>query len=472
MSWFDLLPTPLWAAVAADSSGELIKHGHTEQVSNLMERLPLPNLLSVIAVVFIGTLVMSKFARRLQVPAVLGVLLLGAAINPEEQFFGPAGVESLHVVSLTMLLFYAGLTTRLKSIRQFLGYGLLLAVGGVAVSSLVFGLIIFGVYTLFGTASNDVSALPIGICMLIAASLGSTDAGATLSVLASVQRFVPERVRLLLEFESSVNDPAAILFLMLVIGIFYSTGTGTAVYNDGLVGGVAGEFQAFVKSIGSGIMVGLILTYVSQHVVRHFVVTRDQILIVGISIAMASYGLASMLKGSGFISAYVTGVFLASNIYDNPLITKELLENSLEPFNTFSEMLVFLLFGVIIDPYNIRYVLPEGIVCAAGLMLIARPVSVLLFKRFSPFNNKENILICWCGLRGAVPLALTFTVIHTINKIPGLSATQIEFYHQQVEGLIFLTVLLNLALQGLSLPWLSRQLGLSGPTEPEPAEAV
>jgi len=34
-----------------------------------------------------------------------------------------------------------------------------------------------------------------------------------------------------------------------------------------------------------------------------------------------------------------------------------------------------------------------------------------------------------------------------------------------VEGLIFLTVLLNLALQGLSLPWLSRQLGLSGPTD-------
>jgi len=465
MSWFDLSPIALWAAAAAESGAELIKPEQAQQVTNLMEKLSLPALLSLIAVVFIGTLVMSKFARRLQVPAVLGVLLLGAAINPEEQFFGPVGVESLHVVSLTMLLFYAGLTTRLKNIRQFLGYGLLLAVGGVAVSSLVFGLIIFGVYALFSTTLNDVSMLPIGICLLIAASLGSTDAGATLSVLSSVQRFVPKRVRSLLEFESSVNDPAAILFLMLVIGIFYGNGHTVAISGDGMVEGVAGEFQAFLKSIGSGIMVGLILTYIGQHVVRHFVISRDQILIVGISIAMASYGLATLLRGSGFISAYVTGVFLASNIYDNPLITEELLENSLEPFNTFTEMLVFLLFGVIIDPFNIRHVMPEGIVCALGLMFIARPVSVFLFKPFAPFNNRENVLICWCGLRGAVPLALTYTVIHTIEKIPGLTATQIEMYNQQVEGLVFLTVLLNLALQGLSLPWLSRQLGLSGPTD-------
>jgi len=462
MSCFHQSPIALWAAAAANSGAELIKPKQAEQVTNLMEKLSLPALLSLIAMVFIGTLVMSKFARRLQVPAVLGVLLLGAAINPEEQFFNNTGVENLHIVSLTMLLFYAGLTTRIKNIRQFLGYGLMLAVGGVAVSSLVFGLIIFAVYALFSGTSNEVSILPLGICMLIAASLGSTDAGATLSVLSSVQRYVPERVRNLLEFESSVNDPAAILFLMLVTGIFYGSGHSAAIIGQGVVGGVAGEFQTFFKSIGSGIMVGLILTYISQHIVRHYVISRDQILIVGISIAIASYGMASLLKGSGFISAYVTGVFLASNIYDNPLITEELLENSLESFNTFTEMLVFLMFGIIIDPLNILNVLPEGFVCALSLMFIVRPVSVFLFKRFAPFNNRETILICWCGLRGAVPLALTYAVIHTIENIPSVSSPQIEMYTQQVEGLIFLTVLLNLALQGLSLPWLSRKLGLTG----------
>jgi steroid 5-alpha reductase family enzyme len=58
------------------------------------------------------------------------VLLLGAAINPEERIFGPEAVENLHIISLTLLLFYAGLKTNIKQIRHFLGYGLLLAIGG------------------------------------------------------------------------------------------------------------------------------------------------------------------------------------------------------------------------------------------------------------------------------------------------------------------------------------------------------
>ena len=469
MSWFAAWTGPLLAAVQEPTTASQA----TSTMTGMMQRLPFPMLMTVVSLAFLATLVASKFARKLQVPAILGVLLLGAAINPEVKAFGPQAVENLHIISLTMLLFYAGLRTNIKQIRHFLAYGLLLAVGGVVVSSVIFGLVIYVIYLLFGSVIDQTSVepLPLSLCMLVAACLGSTDAGATLSVLSTVSRYVPRRVRALLEFESSVNDPAAILFLLLVAGLSFSKPEAAQPINDVIVTGVAGQIQGFIKSIGSGIMVGLILTYIGQYILRHFITSKDQILIMGIAIAMAAYGLSTQLEGSGFISAYVTGLFLANNIYDNPLITSEVLENSLESFNTMTEMLVFLLFGVIIDPRNILLVLPEGILCALALMLVARPLSVLVFNRLSPFNWRENVLIAWCGLRGAVPLALAYTVIHAIRELPGISATARLNLSNEVEGLIFLVVLLNLSLQGLTLPLLSRRLGLQGDVDEAAAAA-
>ena len=429
-----------------------------------LEAVPLEAQVLFIGVVFLGTLIVSRFSIRIGVPAILGVLALGLMINIHVLDVSHGEVEKLHVFALALLLFYAGLKTDIQSIRGFLEYGLLLAVGGVAISTLILGAAIYWLSSASG--SNLVPGLaetmPLGAAFLIAACLGSTDAGATLSVLSSVSRFVPDRVRRLLEFESSVNDPAAILFLLLVVGLSFTKPEVTQTLNDVAMTGIPGQIQAFIKSIGSGIMVGLILTYLGQYILRHFVTSKDQVLIVGIAISVAAYGLSTLLLGSGFISAYVTGLFLANNIYDNPLITSESLENSLESFNTMMEMLVFLLFGVIINPSNISLVLPEGILCSLALMLVARPLSVLAFSWVSPFNWRENVLIAWCGLRGAVPLALSYTVIHTIHELPGISAETTAKLSGEVEGLIFLVVLLNLSIQGLTLPVLSRRLGLRG----------
>lgn len=406
--------------------------------------LPLPGLLAAIAVTYLATLVVSRLAVQLRVPAILGILVLGVAIQPGEQLFSVQAVETLHTVTLSMLLFVAGLNSDTHHIRGFLNYGVLLAVGGVAVSSLLLGGLIWAVFSGLG------NPIPLSVALLVAACLGSTDAGATLSVLRGVQDRVPVRVRSLLEFESSVNDPAAILFLFLIVGLA-SSGGGDA-------GTLLDQLQSFLKSVGSGILVGLILTYLAQFVLNHLVTSKDQILVVGISMALASYGFAALLGGSGFIAAYVTGLFLANNIYENPLITPELLEHSLEPFNTTMQITVFLLFGVLIDANGIPAALLAGGLVAAGLMLIARPASVLLFQRWSPFNWRAGALISWCGLRGAVPIALGYSVTQALPSLPGLSPSEIPPLTNLIEALIFVVVFLNLSVQGLTLPWLCRQL--------------
>ncbi|MCP9884683.1 cation:proton antiporter [Synechococcus sp. ATX 2A4] len=409
-------------------------------------QLSLPGVLAIISATYLATLVASRVAVQLRVPAILGILLLGVAIQPGPSLLSVTAVDALNTVTLSMLLFVAGLNSDTQHIRGFLGYGVLLAVGGVAVSSLLLGGLIWLVFAGLG------NPIPLTLALLVAACLGSTDAGATLSVLRGVQDRIPVRVRSLLEFESSVNDPAAILFLFLILGL---SGQGGS---EG--GALLDQLQGFIRSVGSGILVGLILTYLAQFVLNRLITSQDQILVVGIAIALASYGFASLLGGSGFIAAYVTGLFLANNIYDNKLITPELLEHSLEPFNTTMQITVFLLFGVLIDATSIPGALLPGALVALGLMLVARPLSVLVFQRWSPFDWRAGALISWCGLRGAVPIALGYSVTKSLPSLPGLSSTELPQLENLVEAVIFVVVFFNLCVQGLSLPWLCRQLKL------------
>ena len=420
--------------------------------------LPVAGLMTLVSLAFLATLVASKVSIRLGIPAILGVLLLGVLINGDYSMFSPEGVEALHVVSLSMLLFYAGLSTNFGRLRQLLGFGLCLAVGGVVVSSGLLGAAIWAITHGLGQVwPATITGLPFAVCLLIAASLGSTDAGATLSVLRGVGKLVPERVKNLVEFESSVNDPSAILFLYLVIGLTATSGSaGTSDHAT-----IVLQIQSFIKSIGSGIMVGLILTYIAQFVLKSVVTSRDQVLVVGLAVAMSSYGVATLLGGSGFISAYVTGCFLANNIYDNPYITQEVMASSLEPFNTLMELTVFLLFGVLFDPSYIPANLLAGLLISGTLMLLVRPLSVLFFQPLSPLSKRETALVCWCGLRGAVPLALAYSVVHAIPNINGISEAQAAAMEPEVQGLIFVVVVSNLLLQGLSLPHLCRAVNPS-----------
>jgi len=188
-------------------------------------------------------------------------------------------------------------------------------------------------------------------------------------------------------------------------------------------------------------------------------------LIVSMSIAFMDYGCTQLLGGSGFVAVYVTGVFMTNLTYQRAEINHESIQEVLLPFNTMTEISIFLIFGLLVDPSNLLPALPVGVAVAAVLMLIARPLSVLCFQKASPFNWRDSLLIAWCGLRGAVPLALSFSVIRVIPQLRGLPSEAAPLLAQNCQSIVFITVILNLCLQGLSLPTLCRWL--SDPAKPE-----
>lgn len=426
--------------------------------------LPLQALL--VGVLFLGTLAISRFSMKIGVPTILGVLLLGLSINSTTPLLDPTTIERLHTLSLAMLLFYAGLRSERRAIRGFLEYGVLLAVGGVIVSSLVLGLIVWSVATPeAGGFGLGFGQIPLPVALLIAACLGSTDAGATISVLERLPRRIPERLQSLLEFEASLNDPAAILFLGLVVGLF----SGDQPHAGGGSHLLLAQLRVFLQLVGSGLLIGVLMGYVARFSLEHLVERREELLVLGIGIALLTYGTAELLEGSGLIAAYATGAMMSNHVYRNSRVSPEALLETLQPFNTMTEVVVFLIFGLTMRPGALLASLPEGILIALGLMLIARPLSVLALQPVSPFSRREGVLIAWCGLRGAVPLALSFVTVEAIPLLRGIDPAAVPTLQNTVQVIVFCVVVLNLLIQGLSLPRVCRALALgSAPFQPQP----
>ena len=426
-----------------------------------LSSVPIELQVLFIGAIYLGSLMMTRCSVKVGVPGILGVLILGLVINIKVLHVTPQDVASLQVFTLALLLFYAGLKTDIKAIRGFLNYGLLLAMGGVVVSTLLLGL---GLLWLGSSSATGIepglgNRMPIGVAMLVAACLGATDTGPTLSVLRRVGQLFPERLRLLLEFESAVNDPSALITYQIVLSLFVAGGSTGRMLN--MAGGI---LEGLVHQLGTGVLLGIGFGYLARLIINRFVVDQEQLLIVAMSVSFMDYGFTAWLGGSGFVAVYVTGALMTNFKYRNPGVNHNALQDVLIPFNSMTEVTIFLLCGLLVNPADLLPSLPMGIGAAALLMLVARPLSVICFQPFSPFSWRDTALIGWCGLRGAVPLALSFEVVQAIPTLRGVPAAMGSTLANNAQSIVFIVVIINLLVQARTLPPLCRWL--SGQAKP------
>jgi len=407
----------------------------------------------------------AEISKRLGFPGILGVLLLGISLGiPLNSGLVDSGaVETLHLLALAMLLFYAGLCVDIACLRRILVYGLLLALVGVVVSSLSLGFLIHWL------SSNDAgsiqfgfdsaTSIPMGVALLLASCLGSTDAGATLSVLSSVKDRLAPRLTNTLEFESSVNDPTAILFFGLVSGLFFHHSSGGGQETGQMLMSEIGNFSRLVFS---GVVMGFITSFAARFIVAQFEDEETRLIVI-IANVMAVYGITNFFGGSGLLAAYVCGVILNRPYADSELDSQGNnleLQRLLAPINCLAEYVIFLLLGMLVDWQTMWKVMPLAILISLSLNLICRPLSVWILNRYSPLNRRESIFLGWCGLRGAVPLALAFEMSHEIIKMPGMNEALAATTASNCTALIFDVVLFSLVVQGSTLAPLAKLLGI------------
>ncbi len=97
-----------------------------------------------------------------------------------------------------------------------------------------------------------------------------------------------------------------------------------------------------------------------------------------------------------------------------------------------------------------------GLGCVLGLMLMRWPLIQLTGLGLPSLDWKEKALLSWIAPRGIVTAAVVSLFALELDRaeVPG-GAT--------LKGLVFLTILMTVGLQGFTAPWLVQRLGLAQP---------
>jgi cell volume regulation protein A len=126
-----------------------------------------------------------------------------------------------------------------------------------------------------------------------------------------------------------------------------------------------------------------------------------------------------------------------------------------------AQIAMFVALGLLVFPSDLGDVWLKGTALALVLVLVARPLSALVSTAFERFTTGERVVLGWAGLRGAVPVVLaTFPVIEGVPQ--GRSR---DFFN-----IVFFAVVISTLLQGTTVEWLARRLGVttSEPALPRP----
>jgi cell volume regulation protein A len=328
-----------------------------------------------------------------------------------------------------LILYEGGLQTSWRRLREVAVPAALLSTVGVFVTALVTGL---AAHALF-----DLSWLE---AILLGAVVSSTDAAAVFATL----RFTHIRRRLArtLEAESGGNDPMAIaLTLGLIAWIERPHSHGL----DDLV-------ILIVRQLGLGLLIGAALGAIATWVFARIPQSIGAFApVASIAVAALSFGAADVIGGSGFLAVYLVGLAVGST----PSRYRRQLVAFHEGIAFVAQVALFVVLGLLVFPRELPHVALPGLALAFLLMLVARPAAVWASTAVSAFTHRDRVLVGWAGLRGAAPIVVATFVLS--SHVP---------HREAIFNAVFFVVVVSAIVQGSTLEWVARRLGLISPAPP------
>lgn len=202
-----------------------------------------------------------------------------------------------------------------------------------------------------------------------------------------------------------------------------------------------------------GIIVGYLISRVAKFLFDHLKSeNRGYYYVLIIGTILLGYGAADAIRANGIIAVFFMGYWLGNSDF----VAKRGVSNFLEGVSTFCNMALFLMLGLLAFPRSFIHVWKEGLLIAALMIVVARPIAVWLSTLPFKYTTKERGFLCWGGIKGAVPIVLA-----TYPAAYGLDPSESVF------NIIFFAVIVSCLLQGSTLGILARKLKLSVPKPPE-----
>lgn len=389
----------------------------------------------IVAILILVGIASSKFSTRLGLPVL--VLFLGVGMLAGSEGIGGIEFEDYELahgigsVALAIILFDGGLRTTLGAFRMVLVPAVLLATVGVFITAAITGL-----------AASWITGVPLLLGLLLGSIVGSTDAAAVFAVLRSKGLNLRERLASLLEVESASNDPMAIFLTVGLLQVLL----GQVELGPGLI-------KLFVLQMSVGAVVGLLVGKAAVWAINRVNLDAAGLYPVLVTATgLLAFGVAANLGGSGFLAVYLAGIVIGNS----RIVFKTGILRFHDGAAWLSQITMFVLLGLLAFPSRLLGVASEGVLVAAVLLFVARPLAVAAILAWFGFSLKELLLVSWVGLKGAVPVVLA-----TFPLLLGLEGGETIF------DMVFFVVLVSSVLQGWTLPPAARLLGLQVPPKPE-----
>jgi NhaP-type Na+/H+ or K+/H+ antiporter len=362
-----------------------------------------------------------------------GILLGPAVLDLVDLERDAAAIVLLLEITLALVLFTDAMTVRRRDLHiggflpgRLLGIGLPLSIG--AGWLLAWALL---------------PGLTMWELALVGAILAPTDAALGKAAISSPR--VPALVRQGFNVESGLNDglvlPLFILFLAAIPGTHYAQE------------GVAGVFwRALVLSTALGLLVGRFGGRLLQWSQVRGWVTWQWRQIYLLAVAGASYELAVVADGSGFIAAWVGGFafgfalrrYRAGGETEGPERTADFAEN----LGGLAASVSLLVFGAVLLGPALEYLSWRIVLYAVLSLTVVRMVPVALSLAGSRLRPPTVAYIGWFGPRGLASVVLALLVVE--EQVPGA---------QLLGRVVAITVGLSVLLHGVSAVGLAERYG-------------
>jgi Na+/H+ antiporter len=384
-------------------------------------------------------------AERIGVPYPVLLVGVGAAISSLPGISIPQLAPNVvFYVFLPPLIYYAANFIAPDDLRANARPIGLLSVGLVIVTTAAIAGVLVGL-----------AGLPLAVALVAGAVVAPTDAVAATSVFKRLD--VPERLATIVEGEGLTNDGTAL--------VLYAGAVGTAVAGAVHPGPLA---VTLLAAPAGGAALGLGVGWVVVEVRRRI----DQPLL-EITLSLATpyitYVLAEEAHLSGVLATVAAGVYVGSHL--SAIFAPGARLQAL----AFLDVMVFLLNAVLftlvgaelvrsvhwvsgMSPLRLVFVMSAVVIAVIALrlvwMLFGPTTAQLIGRPRSEPVWRERVVVAWAGMRGGLSLAAALA-------IPLRRADGSPFPHRDLLITLAAAVIVaSLLVQGTSLPWLLRRLGL------------
>ncbi len=376
-------------------------------------------------------------ARYFRIPYTVALVVVGLVLGSFHVVDAPHLTrELLYAVFLPGLLFDASFQL---DAREF--WHNRMTIGSLAVPGVVVGIVftaLISTAVIQGTGLDPNFTIRYGL--LFGALIAATDPIAVVGLFRNLN--VPERLRLLIEGESLINDGTSIVALTLILAFLGGTTTS--------VGGLA---LRFVTIVGGGAAVGGVIGFAVSRVIARIDDAMIEITLTTIA-AYGSFVLSEQLHYSGVIATVAAGMICGSygrRIGMSP--STQLAVQTFWDYLAFAlNSVIFLLIGFEVSPVAllaswavIAIAFVAVIVSRGGVILI---VAMLLRRTHEVIPRQWSLALTWGGLRGALSMVLALSLA---SDFPGRAL---------MVTMTFGVVVVSILLQGLTMPVVLQRLGL------------